>query len=223
MLTRKKKRVLRDLKRSFSRILASHNEIDMGGQLELADAFFLKRLLLERNPRLEDELPTGVDFWDVPYREFLKSVITCEEFAGRSGFPPPGQIWLTELERFRFWFNTTDREMGIRMAIGRYEPGCVDLITKFVKPGMRCIDVGASTGFYTCLLASLAGPTGYVYAFEPRPASVELLEKNVAENHYGDVVEIHESACSDKSGVLTGSHASEMYIAGKVKRAEKVQ
>jgi len=87
---------------------------------------------------------------------------------------------------------------------------------------MRCIDIGASTGFYTCLLASLVGPKGYVYAFEPRPSSSELLEKNVAENHYGDIVEVNKSACSNESGVLTGYHVSGMYVTGEVPGAEKV-
>ena len=49
---------------------------------------------------------------------------------------------------------------------------------------MTCIDAGAQTGFYTCLMASVVGETGMVYAFEPMPASYELLVKNVQENRF---------------------------------------
>lgn len=221
MRNRRTKRMFKDLGKSFSSLLASYHDVRPDEQISLADAFFLRRLLLERNPHEENELPAVVDS-RLPYREFLRGIITSEEFGKQPGFPPPGHIWLAELERFRFWFNTTDREMGVRMAIGQYEPHSVEFVTNFVKPGMRCIDIGASTGFYTCLIASLTGPAGHVYAFEPRPSSLELLEKNVRENDYGDIVEIHKSACSDSAGELAGSQVTEMYITGEVPGFEKV-
>ena len=73
-----------------------------------------------------------------------------------------------------------------------YDPGTLELCSRLgVAPGWRCLDVGAQTGFYTCLMASRAGPGGSVVAIEPMPQSFELLARNVAENGYQDRVELH--------------------------------
>ncbi len=53
------------------------------------------------------------------------------------------------------------------------------LVRRLVKPGMKVLDVGAHHGKYTRLLAHLVGPTGRVVAFEPTPASAEVLESRI--------------------------------------------
>jgi FkbM family methyltransferase len=49
------------------------------------------------------------------------------------------------------------------------------LLRDLVQPGAVCVDVGASYGLYTVPLARLAGGTGTVIAFEPRPRSRAVL------------------------------------------------
>ena len=46
-------------------------------------------------------------------------MLDSDEFAGNGTFTPPHRQWMAELEEFRFWFNTSDREMGVVMAIAR--------------------------------------------------------------------------------------------------------
>ena len=81
---------------------------------------------------------------------------------------------------------------------GVYEPRETALVHRLLKPGMTFVDVGAHIGYYTTMAAELVGPTGRVYAFEPNPATAELLRKNTM--RYGDVVHIVQAAASDKNG-----------------------
>jgi len=50
---------------------------------------------------------------------------------------------------------------------GIWEPWVTMAIAHHVKPGMRCMDVGACYGYYALLLADIAGPGGHVQAWEP--------------------------------------------------------
>jgi FkbM family methyltransferase len=121
---------------------------------------------------------------------------------------------MTEVEGFRFWFNSSDREMGVLMALGVYEPRTVRLVRQLVKPGMRVIDVGAQTGFYTCLMASRVGHEGYVYALEPMPASFDLLERNVRENDFQERVSLVRAAASNERSTIRATVLSNMYVIG---------
>lgn len=67
----------------------------------------------------------------------------------------------------------------------RYE---IRLLRRIVRPGDACWDIGANIGFYTCLLARLAGPEGRIVAFEPASATRRLLEANVSLNGLRNVV-----------------------------------
>jgi FkbM family methyltransferase len=49
-----------------------------------------------------------------------------------------------------------------------------------VRPGDTVLDIGANTGQYTCLFATLAGKSGAVHAFEPIPPTFEILKENTA-------------------------------------------
>jgi tRNA A58 N-methylase Trm61 len=109
---------------------------------------------------------------------------------------------MAELKDFRLWFNTGDREMGMVMASGQYEPRSVLLLKSIIRPAMKCIDAGAHIEFYTCLIASLVGETGKVYFFEPMPSHFELLIKNIEENHLQQIVKTYNLACSDIYGDL---------------------
>lgn len=51
---------------------------------------------------------------------------------------------------------------------------------KWLRAGDWAIDVGANIGHYTKRFSDLVGPTGRVIAFEPVPATFELLTANAA-------------------------------------------
>lgn len=86
------------------------------------------------------------------------------------------------------------------MAFGVFERDTVDVFRKLVKPGMTVLDVGAFIGYYTLLAASLVRNRGRVYAFEPNPNAFAILQRNVKENGYQEVVRLIPKALSDRSG-----------------------
>lgn len=83
---------------------------------------------------------------------------------------------------------------------GTREWNCPELVAKIVRPGWKCIDIGANLGLYALLEAKLAGPEGMVFAVEPAPKSVELLRMSAKANEYKNL-EIYECAIGDYNGV----------------------
>jgi FkbM family methyltransferase len=65
---------------------------------------------------------------------------------------------------------------------------------------MTCVDVGANIGFFSILMASIAGKHGRVYALEPFPENYNLLLKNIHENHHDDVVVPLNKAAYHRTG-----------------------
>jgi len=207
------------LNNNFRDILNSYENIDHGKQLNIVDAFFAYRLFFGRNPNLTDELPKILSDKQT-YREFISNVLKSPEFRG---FFPPNKELMAELtEGLRFWFNSSDREMGVSMAHGLYEPESVELMKKIIRPGMNCLDIGAQSGYYTCLMASIVGENGKVYAFEPMPSNYKLLVKNIEENKFQNRVKTYQIACSNEKRTMEARAVSNMYVLGKVDGGEKV-
>jgi FkbM family methyltransferase len=206
----------------LEQLLQVYAPIDPSNRVSPVDAFFAYRLLLGRHPDQHTELPALLND-PRTFREFLNDLLSSPEFGKTAGLFPPGQFLMAEVEGFRFWFNTSDREMGVTMALGRYEPATVELVKRLVKPGMRCLDVGAQTGFFTCLIASRLSSAGHLYAFEPMPPSYELLTRNVHENGFDEKVSTYPNACSNVATTIEASQVSGMYVVGKVDRATPVQ
>lgn len=67
---------------------------------------------------------------------------------------------------------------------GFWEMWLTKAVARFVKPGMRCVDIGANAGYYTVLLEDLAGPTGHVQAWEPQAKLVTCLRDTLRLNGF---------------------------------------
>jgi FkbM family methyltransferase len=202
-------------------LLTSYSNLEYGRQVNPVDAFFTYRLILGRNPDLVNELPHILTDTRT-FREFLVDLLGSDEFSHCTGFIPPNRVFMVELQDFRLWFNTSDRELGLVVATGQYEPESVELVKRIVRPGMTCIDIGAHIGFYTCLIASLFGEIGKVYAFEPMRVHFELLLKNIEENRFQQRVITYQLACSDVHGNLRVSKVSNMFVVGQAGSAEQL-
>lgn len=75
------------------------------------------------------------------------------------------------------------------------------LLMKVLKPGMTVVDVGANIGYYTLLCAKIVGGRGLVYAFEPEPFNLKLLNKSVSANNLTNI-KVYSQALWETEGVI---------------------
>jgi FkbM family methyltransferase len=80
-----------------------------------------------------------------------------------------------------------------------YEPVTTQILLNAVTRGAVVVDVGAHIGYYACLAARAAGPTGRVHAIEPAATNVAVLRRNAARNGFANLT-IHDVAASSTSG-----------------------
>ena len=73
-----------------------------------------------------------------------------------------------------------------------------ELIRQLIKPTDIVFDVGANIGLYTVLMSRLVSDAGHVYAFEPAPETVRLLDETLALNGCKNVMRV-QAAVSDST------------------------
>jgi len=76
----------------------------------------------------------------------------------------------------------------LQMFLGLYEPTQTAWFKECLRPGDVFIDVGASFGWYTTLGASLVGPTGKVFAFEPSPIASQVVEEMIEDSMFQNII-----------------------------------
>jgi FkbM family methyltransferase len=86
-------------------------------------------------------------------------------------------------------------------AFGRYEEHLAELFGHLVRPGDRCVDVGANVGVHTVRLARLAGRDGEVIAIEPDPDVAQRARRNIALNGLSNV-RVSNAAASELAGEM---------------------
>jgi FkbM family methyltransferase len=83
---------------------------------------------------------------------------------------------------------------------GIYEPDVAAFARAVVRPGDTVVDVGAHIGLHTLDLASLVGPKGIVYAFEPDYRLADLLSAGLRLSGCDDRVTLHEAVVGNVDG-----------------------
>ncbi len=77
----------------------------------------------------------------------------------------------------------------------------IRFVRRWLRPGMQVVDVGANIGIYTVAMARAVGLRGRVWAFEPTPASADLLRHSLELNEFGNV-DVIRAAVSDREGPI---------------------
>jgi FkbM family methyltransferase len=85
---------------------------------------------------------------------------------------------------------------------GYYEQIELDVFDRMCRTSLVVVDVGANVGLFSCLAAARVGDAGRVVAFEPIPANLRYLRRNVAQNGYSDRVRIEEKAVGEDVGTV---------------------
>jgi FkbM family methyltransferase len=75
----------------------------------------------------------------------------------------------------------------------------IKFLRRLLQPGQRVIDIGANYGVYALSMALKVGPAGGVWAFEPAPATADLLAQAITANRFDHVV-LERKAVSDACG-----------------------
>lgn len=69
-----------------------------------------------------------------------------------------------------------------------HEPLSTQLISRELKPGMICLDIGSNIGYYVLLESKIVGKKGKVIAIEPSPHNFQYLEKNLEFSVHHNIV-----------------------------------
>jgi FkbM family methyltransferase len=85
---------------------------------------------------------------------------------------------------------------------GYWESWITTVIARSLQPGWYCLDVGANHGYYSVIMADIAGPTGRVLAVEPVPRTAELLKKTLTVNGFDQHATVVQKAALDVDGAI---------------------
>lgn len=103
-------------------------------------------------------------------------------------------------DRLRLFLDLSDVVIGLNTIRGQYERSEANFVRRTVRPGQTVLDIGVHIGYYTITMASLVGPSGKVYAFEPFDQAADLLERSISENRFEDRVTLERVAVEQSSG-----------------------
>ncbi len=87
----------------------------------------------------------------------------------------------------------------------------IQFLRRYVRPGMRVLDIGANYGLYTLSLAKKIGADGKVWAVEPCTATAQHLHNSITLNGFTHIT-LLQTALSDRTGraQLTVENNSEL-------------
>jgi FkbM family methyltransferase len=89
---------------------------------------------------------------------------------------------------------------NLSMVFGRYEPQVVSVLLGMLHPIKVAYDIGAHIGFMTLVLAESASSDGKVFAFEPAPENMAVMQQLIIQNSLQHKVSLIPTALADKVG-----------------------
>lgn len=74
---------------------------------------------------------------------------------------------------------------------------------KVLSPGCVIFDIGATFGYYSCVLASAFIKNCSIYSFEPYPSNYERLIRNISLNNLESCIHAYRTGLSDSEGTAS--------------------
>jgi FkbM family methyltransferase len=102
------------------------------------------------------------------------------------------------LGRFTMWLNLSDNYVSSGCLRDDWEPSETKFIASRLGAGDVVLDVGANIGWFSLVAARAIGKRGIVHAFEPRPDTVAMLKRTIADNDLREQVVVWELALADR-------------------------
>ena len=197
-----------------------HAVTDHPGGLTRDHVVWAYRLLLDRDPENEGVIgPKLVGSRNT--RELRNHLITSAEFRDKNpDFARTNDSTIVIMEigprdaPVRLFVDLSDHVIGLNIVRGTYERDEIAFVKRLLKPGDIVIDAGAHIGFFTIQMASIVGPGGRVYAFEPCDTNAELLERSIGENRFDERVLFQRAAVGAAPGSAILTYAVETLNTG---------
>jgi len=168
-----------------------------------ADIRYCFRLFLGREPNRE-EWPGHSSRAGQPLIDVVRSFANSKECSDRLLFArdfDDGDVEFADVFGKVVAARASDIDVGKHVLNGAHELHIAALFRKVLRPGMTVVDVGANCGYFTSLALACVGAGGGVYAIEPNPDNVQLLELARRENDARNV-QIVAAAAGREFGTL---------------------
>jgi FkbM family methyltransferase len=106
------------------------------------------------------------------------------------------------LGRYKMFVNPKDDAVSAHIILdGFWEMWNTIFLSRFVRPGMKVIEIGSNLGYFSLLMSDLVGPNGRVVGFEPLTYNAELLDRTMSINGFLGRFASDRRAVSDRDGV----------------------
>ncbi len=115
------------------------------------------------------------------------------------------------------WELRADRYVDREVALGTFEKNTIRRLKVVVKPGFHALDVGANFGYFSLLMASLAGADGHVWSSEPTRHYRERLLRHIELNQMKKRVTVLPFGLSNadaKACIRVGTCSATMHPVG---------
>ncbi len=118
-----------------------------------------------------------------------------------SCYPGNNRLLVKTIHNLKLICNSSDLQFTPPLALtGVWEPDTTALLFRYLRPGMRFLEVGANIGYFTVLAGNIVTHTGRVDAFEPNPEAFQLLEQNAKMNYISHHSRLYPFALAESSG-----------------------
>ena len=102
---------------------------------------------------------------------------------------------------FEMLLRPNDPGISTELSLFKYhEPLNTKIISKLLKPGMTCLDIGGNIGYYVFLERKCVGKEGKIIAIEPLLQNYEYLNKNIEYQNF-DNIQTFNFACGEENTI----------------------
>jgi len=117
-------------------------------------------------------------------------------------FQRKDSLIIKDIQGSKMYLDIRDKGVSRELAlVDIREKLLTETLQSELREGDCIVDIGANLGYYALMEARLVGPHGKVYAIEPVPHNVKLLEDSIRLNNYGNI-ETFQLAIGSQDGIL---------------------